>query len=169
MGKTVGGQLLQRRLAKPRTSPNQVALRADSVLLAYCESSAKLVRDPKLRDRNTQRFAEGERVPRFEGFRYQADKRLEVRESPASLRDLAWLPNNRLEALSGDRRGQYSIPINQQRRPALGARHESEKRRERGHPARCEAVKKPASLERFFSPLHLRARSCPKGLFAQKA
>src|SRR5208337_3017442 len=35
-----------------------------------------------------------------------------------------------------------------------GARHKSEKRRERGHPARCEAVKKSAPLQRFFSQLH---------------
>ena len=37
-----------------------------------------------------------------------------------------------------------------------GARHKSEKRRERGHPARCEAMKKPAPLPRFFSRLHSR-------------
>ena len=66
------------------------------------------------RDRKTQRFCEGERVPRFEGFRHQAEKRLRVLEAAVSLRDLARLPSNRLEALSGDRSGQYSIRINQQ-------------------------------------------------------
>jgi len=66
------------------------------------------------RDRKTQRFSEGERVPRFEAIRHQAEKRLRVLEAAASLRDLAGLPGNRLEALSGDRRGQYSIRINQQ-------------------------------------------------------
>jgi proteic killer suppression protein len=66
------------------------------------------------RDRRTRRFSEGERVPRFKGFRHQAEKRLRVLEAAASLRDLAGLPGNRLEALSGDRRGQYSIRINQQ-------------------------------------------------------
>jgi proteic killer suppression protein len=65
-------------------------------------------------DGKTQRFSEGERVPRFEGFRHQAEKRLRVLESAVSLQDLARLPSNRLEALSGDRRGQYSIRINQQ-------------------------------------------------------
>jgi proteic killer suppression protein len=65
-------------------------------------------------DRKTQRFSEGERVPRFEGFRHQAEKRLRVLEAAVSLRDLARLPGNRLEALSGDRQGQYSIRINQQ-------------------------------------------------------
>ena len=66
------------------------------------------------RDRKTQRFSEGERVPRFEAIRHQAEKRLRVLEAAASLRDLAGLPGNRLEALSGDRQGQYSIRINQQ-------------------------------------------------------
>ncbi|MGO9270067.1 MAG: type II toxin-antitoxin system RelE/ParE family toxin [Terriglobia bacterium] len=65
-------------------------------------------------DRATQFFAEGERVRAFEGFRHQAEKRLRVLESAAGLRDLAQLPSNRLEALSGDRKGQYSIRINRQ-------------------------------------------------------
>ena len=66
------------------------------------------------RDRKTERFAEGERIPSFEGFRHQAEKRLRVLEAAAGLRDLAQLPSNRLEALAGDRKGQYSIRINQQ-------------------------------------------------------
>jgi proteic killer suppression protein len=53
-------------------------------------------------------------VSRFEGFRHQAEKRLRVLEAAVSLRDLARLPGNRLEALSGDRQGQYSIRVNQQ-------------------------------------------------------
>lgn len=66
------------------------------------------------RDRETRLFAEGERVRAFEGFRHRAEKRLRVLESAAGLRDLAQLPGNRLEALSGDRQGQYSILINRQ-------------------------------------------------------
>jgi proteic killer suppression protein len=66
------------------------------------------------RDRKTRRFAEGERVPAFEGFRRQAEKRMRVLESAAALRDLARLPSNRLESRSGDRKGQYSVRINQQ-------------------------------------------------------
>jgi len=66
------------------------------------------------RDRKTRLFSEGERVPRFEGFRHQAEKRLRVLEAAVTLRDLARLPGNRLEALSGDRQGQYSVRINQQ-------------------------------------------------------
>jgi len=66
------------------------------------------------RDRKSLRFAEGERVPAFEGFRRQAEKRLRVLEAATSLKDLARLPGNHLEALSGDRQGQYSIRINEQ-------------------------------------------------------
>jgi toxin HigB-1 len=66
------------------------------------------------RDARSRRFADGERVPAFDGFRRQAEKRLRVLEAAASLRDLAQLPGNRLEALRGDRDGQYSIRINQQ-------------------------------------------------------
>lgn len=66
------------------------------------------------RDRRSQRLAEGERVPAFQGFRHQAEKRLRILESATSLRDLAQLRSNRLEALSGDRKGQCSIRINQQ-------------------------------------------------------
>ena len=66
------------------------------------------------RDARTRRFAGGERVPAFEGFRHQAEKRLRVLEAAASLWDLRQLPSNRLEALVGDRKGQYSIRVNQQ-------------------------------------------------------
>jgi proteic killer suppression protein len=40
----------------------------------------------------------------------------------ATLRDLALLPGNRLEALAGDREGQYSIRINDQYRVCFGWR-----------------------------------------------
>lgn len=65
-------------------------------------------------DRNkvTERLAAGERVPQFESFRRQAEKRLRLLEAATSLTDLRRLPGNRLEALKGGRQGQYSIRIN---------------------------------------------------------
>lgn len=66
------------------------------------------------KDRKTQRFAEGERVAQFEPFRNQAEKRLRVLEAASGLRDLAQISGNRLEALAGDREGQYSIRISKQ-------------------------------------------------------
>ena len=66
------------------------------------------------RDRETRRFFEGQRVAAFQGFARQAARRLVLLDSAEKLSDLATLPSNRLEALRGDRAGQYSIRINAQ-------------------------------------------------------
>lgn len=65
-------------------------------------------------DRDTQALYQGERVRRFDGFRDQAEKRLQILRRARSLQDLRGLPSNRLEALAGDREGQFSIRINRQ-------------------------------------------------------
>jgi proteic killer suppression protein len=46
--------------------------------------------------------------------------KLDRLEAATSLKDLAVLPGNRFEALSGDRKGQYSIRINDQWRICFG-------------------------------------------------
>ncbi len=66
------------------------------------------------KDKRTTIFAAGEFVRDFQGFERQGFKRLEILEAATSLADLSALPSNRLEALRGDRAGQYSIRINQQ-------------------------------------------------------
>ena len=66
------------------------------------------------RDRKTERFANGEHVKEFSGVARQAETRLDRLESATSLEDLAGLPGNRLEALKGNRQGQYSIRIDDQ-------------------------------------------------------
>ena len=66
------------------------------------------------RSKETQSLYEGKRVRQFDGFRAQAERRLERIDNATSLMDLAALPGNRLEALHGDRRGQHSIRINNQ-------------------------------------------------------
>jgi proteic killer suppression protein len=66
------------------------------------------------RDRKTERFADGKHVREFSGFARQAEIRLDRLDAATSLKDLAALPGNRLEALKGDRAGQYSIRINDQ-------------------------------------------------------
>ena len=66
------------------------------------------------KDRETRRFFEGRRVPSFQGFENQAARRLAILDSAESLHDLAALHGNRLESLSGDRAGQYSVRINRQ-------------------------------------------------------
>ena len=50
----------------------------------------------------------------FESFRVQAERRLRILDSATRLEDLLALPSNRFEVLGGDRKGQYSIRINQQ-------------------------------------------------------
>jgi proteic killer suppression protein len=66
------------------------------------------------RDKRAARLFNGERVREFEGFSRQAMRRLQVLDDATSLDDLRGLPSNRLEALKGDRRGQFSIRINDQ-------------------------------------------------------
>jgi len=66
------------------------------------------------RDKKTEQFAQGEFVKAFQGFEDQAARRLSILNAALSLDTLRALPGNRLEALKGDRTGQYSIRINQQ-------------------------------------------------------
>jgi proteic killer suppression protein len=65
------------------------------------------------RDKLTKELAEGNRVKAFSGFERKAELKLDQLEAATSLLDLS-LPGNRLEALKGDRQGQYSIRINDQ-------------------------------------------------------
>lgn len=66
------------------------------------------------KDRATRDLYEGRRVPRYQGFARQAEKRLRILEAADSLGALRALPSNRLEMLRGGRKGQYSIRINDQ-------------------------------------------------------
>lgn len=50
----------------------------------------------------------------FQGFQDQAERRLAILNAAPSIDALRALPGNRLEALRGDRAGQFSIRINQQ-------------------------------------------------------
>ncbi|TAK53799.1 MAG: plasmid maintenance system killer protein [Gammaproteobacteria bacterium] len=66
------------------------------------------------RDQHTRDFADGKRVKAFDGIAQKASMKLDQLDSAITLEDLAALPGNRLEALKGDRKGQYSIRINDQ-------------------------------------------------------
>ena len=66
------------------------------------------------KDRRTERLFQGERIREFQGFARQAEKRLRLLDAADTLEALRRLPSNHLEALSGDRQGQYSIRINRQ-------------------------------------------------------
>ena len=66
------------------------------------------------RDKRTRDFANGKRVKAFSGIERAARLKLDRLESAVTPQDLAALPGNRFEALAGDRKGQYSIRINDQ-------------------------------------------------------
>jgi proteic killer suppression protein len=66
------------------------------------------------RCKKTEALYNGRRVKEFQPFVAQAERRLQILDSAVGLQDLAGLPSNRFESLLGDRKGQYSIRINQQ-------------------------------------------------------
>jgi proteic killer suppression protein len=67
------------------------------------------------RDKRTRDFAVGKWVKAFSGIERSAARiKLDRLEAAASLMDLAVLPGNRFEMLTGNRKGQYSIRINDQ-------------------------------------------------------
>lgn len=69
---------------------------------------------PLYRDKRTAQFAAGDRVKEFQSFEQQAKKRLLILQSAVSRNGLMRLPSNHFEALRGNRKGQFSIRINQQ-------------------------------------------------------
>ena len=66
------------------------------------------------RDGRTADFAAGKRVKALSGIERPARLKLDRVEAAHTLKDLAALPGNRFEALKGDRKGQYSIRVNDQ-------------------------------------------------------
>lgn len=70
------------------------------MILSYADSDTQLLRD-------------GVKVHRFKQFERVALRKLLLLEAAKNLEDLRIPPGNRLEALMGDRKGQYSIRINE--------------------------------------------------------
>jgi toxin HigB-1 len=66
------------------------------------------------RTKSTERFAQGHRVAAFEAFRAAAERRLQALDAAPSLAALRAIPGYRLEGLKADRKGQFSIRINDQ-------------------------------------------------------
>lgn len=66
------------------------------------------------RGKRTRDFASGKRIKAFSGIERAARIKLDRMEAAVELRDLGALPGNHLEALKGDRKGEYSIRINDQ-------------------------------------------------------
>ena len=64
--------------------------------------------------KDTERLFHDGPVKRFQSFEWQARRKLLLIDAAARLDDLKIPPGNRLEALSGNRAGQYSIRVNKQ-------------------------------------------------------
>lgn len=67
------------------------------------------------RDKETEKLSRGISSRRFKGIERTARKKLRIFHEAGTLADLAF-PSLRLEKLSGDRKGSYSIRINNQDR-----------------------------------------------------
>ena len=66
------------------------------------------------RCRDTQALASDQPVRRFQAIERVARRKLEMLASASRLQDLKMPPGNKLETLKADRKGQYSIRINEQ-------------------------------------------------------
>jgi len=63
---------------------------------------------------DTERLFRRERVRKFQSIERVALQKLYMLDATWELRDLAAAPSNRLKKLKGDRKGQYSLRINDQ-------------------------------------------------------
>ena len=63
---------------------------------------------------DTRALFEGKRIRRFVNIEASAMRKLAILNRAGRIDDLRVPPANRLEALKGDRRGQYSIRVNDQ-------------------------------------------------------
>jgi proteic killer suppression protein len=68
------------------------------------------------RDKETERLFNREPVRRFREIERAARRKLEMLDAAEAVDDLRLPPGNRLEALKGNRKGQYSVRINEQYR-----------------------------------------------------
>lgn len=74
-----------------------------------------MVEEERFRNENALRLFYGERVRRYPpDLAQRTQNKLKIVYSASRLEDLAVPPGNRLEALRDDRRGQWSIRVNEQ-------------------------------------------------------
>lgn len=64
--------------------------------------------------RETEMLFFSRQVPRFKNIERVARRKLQMLHAASKLEELRVLPGNRLETLSGDRIGQFSIRVNDQ-------------------------------------------------------
>ena len=66
------------------------------------------------RDKDTEKISRREFSRRFQRIAHVAKRKLDQIQAAAAISDLGAIPGNRLEPLSGDRMGQFSIRVNDQ-------------------------------------------------------
>jgi proteic killer suppression protein len=67
------------------------------------------------RNKETEKVFNRERVSKFAlKLQHLAQRKLEMLDAAENLTDLRFPPGNRLEKLAGDRKGEYSLRINDQ-------------------------------------------------------
>jgi len=64
--------------------------------------------------KNTEALFDGKCPRRFKAFARVAERKLQMLDDAYSVEDIRVPPGNRLESLHGDRKGQWSIRINDQ-------------------------------------------------------
>ena len=64
--------------------------------------------------KDTENLYAGRNPAKFNAFRAQAERKLQMLDAAEDISDLRSPPGNRLEKLSGNRLGQWSIRINSQ-------------------------------------------------------
>ena len=64
--------------------------------------------------KDTEKLFNDQWARKFQSFEKQARKKLMHLHAISSLKSLMLIPGNKLHALSGDRKGQYAISINDQ-------------------------------------------------------
>lgn len=65
-------------------------------------------------DNKTEELYHGDFIKQFSVFREKAERKLLLIDCASGLADLRNLPGNKLEIISGNRKGYYSIRIDQQ-------------------------------------------------------
>ncbi len=78
----------------------------------YLEQESEMIKSYKCRDTERLKAAGTSRL--FKSFERVALRKLDMLEAAVTVESLRIPPGNRLEALSGDRQGQFSIRINDQ-------------------------------------------------------
>ena len=98
----------------PRSSPDTFVLLRGLTVVPRCDTISRADMIVTFKDSDTADLFNGVVAPRFASFANVGKRKLRMVAAAARIDDLRVPPGNRLEALSGDRSGQWSIRVNDQ-------------------------------------------------------